>query len=51
MHGVRVEAAERGRVGMLWEIDERYGQGTYWYYPLGRTTCPWAIFDLQFNRR
>ena len=49
MHGVRVEAAERGRVGMLWEIDERYGQGTYWYYPLGDDLSV-AIFDLQFNR-
>lgn len=49
MHGVRVDAAAHGRVGALWEIDERYGQGSYWYFPLGDDLSV-AIFDLQFNQ-
>ena len=47
MHGVEVDAASRGRVGRMWEIDPSFGEGSYWYYALGDDAAI-ASFALHF---
>lgn len=47
MHGLPSDAEAQGRVGSLWTIDGRYGQGTYWYYLIDDLMAL-AVFDLQF---
>lgn len=48
MHGVPVDPALRGRVGRLWEIDENYGTGTYWFYAIDDLMGV-AVYDLRFK--
>lgn len=48
MHGIPADPATHGRVGRLWEIDNSYGQGIYWYYPIDDQMAV-AVFDLQFT--
>lgn len=47
MHCMPVDPAKRGRVGRLREVDETYGHGTYWYFPIDDQMGV-AVFDLQF---
>lgn len=49
MHGIPFpEGSERG-CGRGWRIDPAFGQGTYWYLPLGDAMAV-AVFDLLFYR-
>lgn len=49
MHGVPVDAASRGRVGRLWEIDPEFGRGSYWYYALNDHSAV-ASIEVSFSR-
>lgn len=48
LHGIPVDAASRGRVGRLWEIDEAYGNGTYWFYAVDDIMGV-AVYDFEFS--
>lgn len=48
MHGVPADTTAYGRVGYLWEIDERYGRGTYWYFPIGGMMSV-TVADMLFH--
>lgn len=48
MHGVPADTTTHGRVGYLWEIDERYGRGTYWYFPIDGMMSV-TVADMLFH--
>lgn len=49
MHGVQADPASIGRVGRLWNVDERFGEGIYWYYPIDDIMTV-NVYDMGFIR-
>lgn len=48
LHGIPIEPPLRGRVGRLWEIDESFGNGTYWFYAIDDIMGV-AVYDFIFK--